>query len=159
MLHEESVAVPFILSMPGMKGRVDGRQLVSGLDIFPTVCGLAGVKAPEGLEGKDLSPLLSGKEVAPRGQVVTALYDVRWGDKPGPSGEGRMLRTDRYRYALYAWGKDREALFDLENDPGETRNLAPDPAARVVLQEHRERLRLWVMENGDSLAEALFAGL
>src|SRR6185369_13873131 len=141
-LHEESVAVPFILSVPGQSKVVDSDHLVSGLDIFPTVCGLAGVEPPTGLEGQDLSPLLSGKVVPPRESLVTALYDARWADKQVPPlGEGRMLRTERYKYVAYAWGRNAEALFDMQEDPGETRNLAGEPAFGDLVKRHRDKLK------------------
>ena len=68
-----------------------------------------------------------------------------------------MIRTDRYKYCVYAHGQNRESLVDLEKDPGEMTNLARDPAHRETLLAMRERLRHWGEENRDPLVAAMLA--
>ena len=60
-----------------------------------------------------------------------------------------MLRTQNYKYVVYSYGKIREQLTDMRNDPGEMNNLAVDPKFREVLQEHRNRLAAELKETGD----------
>ena len=74
-----------------------------------------------------------------------------------PTTEGRMIRTDRYKYCVYAHGQNRESLVDLEKDPGEMNNLARDPAQRETLLAMRERLRRWGVENRDPLVAEMLA--
>ena len=58
------------------------------------------------------------------------------------NNRGRMVRTSRYKYIAYA--KDEvDQLFDMREDPGETRNLSADSQYASVLKEHRERLIEW----------------
>jgi arylsulfatase A-like enzyme len=68
-----------------------------------------------------------------------------------------MLRTDRYKYCVYAHGQNRESLVNLEKDPGEMTNLARDPAHRETLLAMRERLRKWGVENRDPLVAKMLA--
>jgi len=144
VLYEEAVRVPFIMSYKGSipAGVVDETHLVSnGLDLLPTVCDYAGIKTPEVLSGRSLRPLAEGKDVEQwRDFIVTE------------SQNGRMLRTKRYKYCIYDSGRHREQLIDLENDPGEMKNLAEIENYKKVLDEHRRLLRDWVEETGDKIA-------
>ncbi|MFC1795065.1 hypothetical protein ACFL3Q_15950, partial [Planctomycetota bacterium] len=56
----------------------------------------------------------------------------------------RMLRTKQYKYCIYDSGSHREQLIDMENDPGEMKNLAEVENYKDVLDEHRRLLRGWV---------------
>ena len=121
-LYEESVRVPFILKFGAhtSTGRVVTEPLVAAsLDLFPTVCDFAGVTPPPNLLGRSLRPFIEGNPDTWRDYVVT---ETCFSD--GLGTHGRMLRTPRYKYVVYSWGKHREQLFDLTTDPGETINLA-----------------------------------
>ncbi len=72
--------------------------------------------------------------------------ELRYGS---PDREGRMIRTARHKYVRFNSGARAEQLFDLEFDPGETRNLAGEPEAEAILKQHRARLRSWQDETGD----------
>lgn len=152
VLYEESVRVPLILSLKGRTaapGRADAGHLVSnGLDLFPTICDYAGVEPPEGLPGLSLRPLAEGRGDIPWRDCVVAetSFDPKFG---GLGTRGRMVRTERYKYIVYSWGKHREQLFDLETDPGEMVNLAVEARHQGVLARHRELLAAWVEKTGD----------
>ncbi len=145
--HEEPMTVPFIVRWPGRirAGGVDTDHLVSGVDVLPTLCGIAGVPPPPGLDGMDLVPLLRDPALPGRPFVVAEIHPVWKGD----TASGRMLRTSRWKYAAFATDDPREMLFDLDRDPGETRNLAVDPAARPELDRHRSLLRDHLARSGD----------
>jgi arylsulfatase A-like enzyme len=143
VLYEESVRIPFIMSHKNHipKGTVDNTHLVSnGLDLISTLCDYAGIKAPGGLSGASLRPLAEGKKLPDwRDSVVVE------------SQNGRMLRTDLYKYCIYDSGANREQLIDLTSDPGEMKNLAGDPAFKTVLDKHRKLLSTWVRQTGDKI--------
>ena len=61
-----------------------------------------------------------------------------------------MVRTARFKYIAYERGRNREQLFDLEQDPGETDNLAKKPEFHNQRQHHRECLREWCQTTGDN---------
>jgi arylsulfatase A-like enzyme len=144
VLYEEAVRIPFIMSYKGRipAGVIDNTHLVSnGLDLLPTLCDYAGIKPPERLSGRSLRPLAEGKDADQwRDFIVTE------------SQNGRMLRTKRYTYCIYDSGSRREQLVDLENDPGEMKNLAEIENYKDVLEEHRQLLRAWVEKISDKIA-------
>jgi len=161
VFYEESARVPFIVSAPGQRvGRVSEKFTNTGTDILPTMLDFAGVARPAKLQGLSLRPLALGQPVtAWRDDVVvqnnmTQTFPV---DGNVPTTEGRMIRTDRYKYCVYAHGQNRESLVDLEKDPGEMNNLAADPAHRETLLAMRERLRKWGVENRDPLVAEMLA--
>jgi arylsulfatase A-like enzyme len=142
---EEAARVPFIVSLKGVTqpGLVDNQHLVSsGLDLIPTLCDFAGIKAPPALLGRSVRPLAEGRATPEwRPYVVSETRG------------GRMVCSGRYKYCVYAKGERREQLVDLEKDPGEMKNLAADPAYADILVRHRQYLREWVKTNNDKLAE------
>lgn len=145
-LYEEAVAVPLIICLPGKSTQplvVKSTHLVSsGLDILPTLCDYAGVKVPSdaAFEGLSLRPLIEQKPAAWRKYLVVEM---------GGANAARMLRTDRYKYIVYATGENPEQLFDLQADPGETNNLAGASASQAVLDEHRRLLKEWMAQTKD----------
>ena len=66
-----------------------------------------------------------------------------------PEMEGRMVRSRRFKYCAYDRGRLRESLVDMEKDPGETVNLAEDPAHGDALRRHRAMLAAFRRETND----------
>ena len=134
--YEEAVRVPLLVEPPGPPGSpvVDHTHLVSnGLDLLPTICDYAGIDPPRMAPGRSVRPLLDGSS------------STTWRDELVIEFEGGdAVVTDGDKYVRYDHGAHREQLYDLEADPGETRNAAGDreQAGRVValrdrLAEHR----------------------
>ncbi|MCX7014907.1 MAG: sulfatase-like hydrolase/transferase [Candidatus Sumerlaeota bacterium] len=150
VLYEEAMRVPFLVSWKGVTkpGLVDGEHLVSaGLDLIPTLCDFAGVACPKQLAGRGVRALAEGR--APDQWRKTLVIE---------SNHCRAIRTARFKYTVYDVGEDREALVDLQNDPGEMKNLARDPAHRETLLECRKLLQDWYRENGETLVPGYIAG-
>ncbi len=144
VLYEESVRVPFIMSFKEVipEGVVDDTHLVSnGLDLLPTLCDYAGIETPEKLHGVSMRPLAEGRNIKRWRNFVVSESQL-----------GRMLRTDRFKYCIFASGENREQLTDLKNDPGEMRNLAGIEQYKDVLDTHRRLLRRWVKRTNDKIA-------
>jgi len=131
--YDESSKVPLVIAWPGrpVEGRRDAASVVSAVDIVPTLAELAGVAAPPGAVGSSLLPLVEDS-AARDGYVVTEI----------PPNIGRTVRTRRYKYVTFA-GDTVDQLFDIDEDPGETRNLADNSALASVLEEHKRLLRDW----------------
>ncbi|MHC4445789.1 MAG: sulfatase family protein [Planctomycetota bacterium] len=146
LMYEESVRVPFIVSYPGVikPGQVSD-ELVSSLDVMPTILDFAGLPIPKGLEGKSLKPLLINK--------LHKQYFLRkevFSECCGVSGLGighRMVRTRQWKYMLS--DVKEEGLFDLKRDPYELNNLVNNPAAQKQLQQLRKSLARWMDRIGD----------
>lgn len=129
--HEAAAHVPFIIQTPAQRrgehapSRV--KTPVSLGDLFPTLCGLAELAPPDGLDGVDLSGAVrSGAAECDRGPVLSQSVPT-W----------RMLREGRHKYV--AFPDAPEVLFDLSTDPGEQRNLAADPAHAATVQDLRRK--------------------
>ncbi len=134
-LYEEAAKVPLIVSWPGRLPQDvrDDHTLVTGVDLVPTMCDFAGIDPPPKARGLSLRPLLENGQALARTFVTSEIADNR----------GQMLRSSRYKYIAYL-DDPTEQLFDLKDDPGETRNLAGDAACASVLQDHRDMHRQWV---------------
>jgi arylsulfatase A-like enzyme len=158
-LYDESVRVPFIVSWRGVTrpGIVDTDHVVSaGIDVLPTLCDFTGIEPPDGLPGRSLRALAEGGPDADAADQV--VVETGWDTDVLPHARGRMLRTARYKYAVYAWGAHREQLFDLLEDPGEMVNLAYDSRHRDVLDEHRRRLADWCERTDDDFLRVRLRG-
>ncbi len=161
VFYEESARVPMIVSLPGQRvARVSDRFVNVGLDVLPTMLELAGAKIPSKLRGLSLRAPAAGEAVPAWRDHVVVENNMSQAGVVGdsvPMTEGRMIRTDRYKYCVYAYGEHRESLVDLQKDPGEMTDLARDPAYRDVVLEYRERLRQAAHENGDALVATILA--
>lgn len=93
--YEIDARVPLILSVPGMKTRGSrSDSLVELLDIYPTLCELAGVEIPDFVEGKSLVPVLRD----PKTQIHQATVNQYYRRSDGDELMGYSLRTADYRY-------------------------------------------------------------
>ncbi len=125
---------------------------MSGLDIHPTLCDLAGINAGPRVHGRSLRPLLEqASPPSPHSHLVCALDP----DDKRPDLSGRLVITDRYKYCAYSIGPGSETLHDLQVDPGEQHDLARSPAHRDILVEHRRLLAEWQHKTGDPFQRAL----
>jgi arylsulfatase A-like enzyme len=144
VMLEESVRVPMFVSWKGLPNKgVRCGELVSSLDVYPTLLDLAGVEKPKQLEGQSLVPLFENPD-RPLHEVVFSEC-VGVGGKPGQGH--RMARTKRWKYILT--DENEEALFDEEEDPYELNNLASSQEHQDILNELRSHLREWMKEVGD----------
>lgn len=145
--YEEVARVPLVVSGPGVVGdnRLIKQPLVSLLDLLPTLCDYAGVDTPAGAWGRSLCPWLAGRDDGSPHDFIAAEWYSEWGYTISP---GRMIRGPRYKYTRYL-ENDGEELYDLANDPGETRTLVDDPAHAAALAEHRELLGRYSRETDD----------
>jgi arylsulfatase A-like enzyme len=145
-LYEIGFRTPVIFDWPGEipAGEVKD-DLVSLVDLFPTLLDYAGAPRPANRSGVDLRPLLEGKVVSTRSALVGTQKTLRT-DRNGEPAGGSFLRNRRWHYLWYNDG--REALFDLTSDPDEERDVAarhPD-----LTKEFRERIREWSQAMRDS---------
>ena len=120
--HEAAARVPLIIQTPSQRrGDSPGTRLdtpVSLADLFPTLCGLADIEAPDGLEGRNLSEAVSTGTVLPVEPVFVDNPLPRWGE----GSEHRVVRLGQYKFVRFR-GVGPHLLFDLDTDPLEQRNL------------------------------------
>ena len=130
---EVATRIPLVIVAPGVAGGRATSRLVESIDLYPTLCELAGVTPPGHLQGKSLRPLLADVDAAHKDAIFTRI------------GGDEAVRTERYRYMEARNKAGRGALrgvglFDLEKDPGENHNVAEDPAYAEVLPRLRDLL-------------------
>ncbi len=137
-LYDHSMRAPLIFAGPGVPQGKRSEGLCYLLDIFPTLGDLAGVKAPDGSEGKSLVPLMTGKSQQVRDSLFLAYMKVQ-----------RAVRADRWKLIVYPHINHRQ-LFDLQNDPHEMKNLAGDPAHAREVERLTRLLTRWQQDLGDT---------
>lgn len=161
VFYEESTRVPLIVACQGQITAGTSDKLVNtGIDLLPTMLDFAGLDVPQNLPGRSVLPLALGRTISGwRDFVVVENNMSQSGATEGlrPQMEGRMLRTDRYKYCVFNRGQQRESLVDLQTDPGETVNLATDLQYRPVLLQHRALLARFGNQQQDPLVARLLA--
>ncbi len=137
--YEASVRVPLIISWPErFAGGFHVDRNVNLCDLFATLCDLADIPVPNGLDSRSLVPFLAGQ-------------DAHWNDESISqfNGENLMIKQGSLKYQYYA--KDQsEVLFDLENDPKELINFISDEKyLKDVLYLRKRRKELGFGNNSD----------
>jgi arylsulfatase A-like enzyme len=129
--------VPLVVAGPGIsKGKSDA--FVYLMDLFPTFTEFAGAKIPDGVEGKSIVPILTGKEAKVRDVLYTAYRNCQ-----------RAIRDERWKLIRYPL-VDRTQLFDLSADPHELTNLADKPEHAAKIAELTELLKKEMAERADN---------
>ena len=152
LFYEECARVPFIVSWPGRTpgGALDAGRLVNlGTDLFPTLFEIAGIPQPDSMRGLSAAGTAAADADAPAHPFIVVENNLH--PRYGESGiDGRMVRTERWKYIRFPEGENPEQLFDLALDPGEMHDLATDPGHREVLQHHRRLLNQFIEETNDT---------
>jgi len=171
--YDPGIEAALIMYLPGrLDGGVAVSELLSNVDLLPTLLETAGCPIPDNLDGRSFLPVLTGKPFAPREHL---FVEMTWHDKYNPM---RGVRTERYKYILnfgdrplvflpldiyrgrageevrdeyYASSRPQEELYDLTADPLEQHNLAQAPPYPGLLEELRARVQQWMQESDDPL--------
>ncbi len=133
-MYEEAMRVPLIIRDPrcALPGTVSDALACSGTDLMATVCDYAGVQLPESVTGRSLAPLARGESPSAWRDHLLVESEIGYG-----------IRTPGYFYAIHDSGRHREQLYDLRQDPGQTRNYAQNPALAKILTRHRQLARAY----------------
>ena len=139
-LHDESAAVPLIISVPGKKPAVCN-SFAELLDLYPTISNLCGLSFPKRVQGEDLSPTLDN----PKHEVRDAAFCV------APSRKAFLLRDDKWAFIQY--NEDASGgieLFDMHKDPKQYTNLAKKPGFKAVVKSYKAKLSAKLKELRDN---------
>ena len=148
--YEESMRVPLLARCPELfKGGQTVKAVVAGLDIMPTVLSAAGATISAGLDGMSWLPLTQAGAPPPHWRKEL-LYEYYWERDYPQTPTMHALRGDRYKFIRYQGIWDVDELYDLSEDPLETRNLIFSEKHQAVINEMRERL-FDVLENTDGM--------
>jgi arylsulfatase A-like enzyme len=138
--------VPLIIRAPGVEAGCSD-ALASSIDLYPTLCELAGVKTPRYCEGVSLVPALTGGH--PRSRC---LIEYRNGYFERDINTVGYL-DERYKFIQYQTGECE--LTDRIEDPLEQRNLAADISYRDVVRDYREKLLMALLETGSRFPDQI----
>lgn len=136
---EESARVPALARWPGrIKPGTKVAAAIVSVDLYPTLCEIAGVAAPKGMEGVNMLPALTGQE---------PLRKIAYSEVKMEEWEGRhwqMVRAERFKYVKFVDGAGEEHLYDLTKDPHEMKDLAGEAGCAEPLGEMRALRRKWL---------------
>ncbi len=125
-LSEQVLNVPLIVRAPGAAAGAKAEGIVELIDLLPTFCDLAGIPAPDRLDGTSFRSLLMNPTAAGKPAAFIAM--------PKGWGNGRSVRTARWRYIERNDGS-RE-LYDHATDRDEYHNVAQRPEHAATVGEH-----------------------
>lgn len=148
-MYEESVRTPLAFKFP--KGEdlllreID--EVVSSVDILPTLCDYLGLDAPAGFSGTSLMPLCHGESIDR--ESIYIQYDGN-----GSSSNFSRSVVSRGSKLIVDFFKDEIFIeyYDLTHDPQEMNNLAFEPEIRKVVEQKLQLLRTHMQETGDRLS-------
>lgn len=125
-LHN-ALQVPLIVKVPGKATGEKTQALVESVDIYPTLCDLAGLSVPEYIMGESFSPILDDPNHGFR-EAVYARFKV-----------ADAIISQDFNYSLFENGE--EMLYNLELDPDENKNVVSEATYSKVLEEMRNALK------------------
>lgn len=129
--YEESIRIPLVARYPKLirAGRqIDGMAL--NIDIAPTMLEAAGLQPHPQMQGRSLLPLLQGRAGNWRKSILCEYFMEQ---QFARVASWEAVRTERYKLIRYPGLQNMDELYDLQQDPGEMRNLIDDPARRRTL--------------------------
>ena len=176
---EESARVPFMVRYPGVTPRAGKSDaLFAAVDIYPTLCGLAGIAAPKHCVGRDHSAVMRGEKIK-EAEMVFLMNQVE-GDAGGSDEVLRQIARPRpFKRPMgggpaEGWGGHQEwvnlpsyrgvrtkthtyavaltgrwLLYDNEADPYQLKNLVNDPAQRPLMEKLDAAIEEWIKRSGD----------
>lgn len=138
-VFEHSMRVPLVFVGKGIPAGRSTTAFTYLLDVFPTLCDVAGATPPPDLAGESLRPLWEGQKAGIRDSVFLPFMQIQ-----------RAVRDERWK--LIAYPKiGHLQLFDLQTDPHETTNLIDRPEHAAHVTRLQKLMKEWQAEVGDTL--------
>jgi arylsulfatase A-like enzyme len=129
--------VPLIFAGPGIS-KGETKTFAYLYDIYPTLCELAGIPVPDGLDAKSLAPVIEGTTPKVRDTLFTAYRNCQ-----------RSIRDERWKMIRYPL-IDKTQLFDLQADPHEMNDLAEMAEFADRIRELTSLMEKSMKEYGDT---------
>jgi arylsulfatase A-like enzyme len=154
---EQATRTPMLIAAPGIAPSSTNAP-TEFVDIFPTLCDLAGVKIPETLDGKSLMPLMNKTAKSVKEYSISQYPRSGNGSETERQGYasskvmGYSLRDKRYRYTIWMNNNFRSTqafnpefivgteLYDYEKDPNETNNVVDEKEYKSVAKDLKTKM-------------------
>jgi N-acetylglucosamine-6-sulfatase len=130
-MHEESIRVPLLVRYPPVvKPGTVVKEMVLNIDLAPSIIEACGAEPLGNIHGRSWMPLLRGEPASWR---TSWFYEYNYEKQFPYTPNVRGVRTDSWKYVHYPHGdggpdRHKAELYNLEEDPGERKNLIDDPA-------------------------------
>ena len=152
-MYDNSIFVPTAVRWPGKIAPNSALDLpVANLDWYPTLLNLTGVPLPKGetIRGRDITPALMGKDIE-WPDVCYGEYSTHHQSKT----HMRMIRTSNWKLVRDFLNPERDELFDLRNDPAESRNVIGDKKNAAVVRELHTQILTRMKALNDSVLKKI----
>ena len=136
--YKHSLHSPLIFSAPWIKGGTKATGLTEFIDIYPTLCEMAGISRPVSVQGMSLVPMLNN----PQFPGKTAVYSRYQETNPY---HGHTVRTEEYVYTEYSDDENNvvgKMLYDVKADPDENINLSEKEEYKEVIEKLSNMLKM-----------------
>ncbi len=174
-LYDPGIKTLLVMNCPSQNLFSGGKvldQMISNIDLMPTLLDLIGAKLPENIEGKSFLPILKDTTIPFRSEIFTEktfheIYDPLRSVRTKEFKYIRNFEPSEFLYQVPLYiekglsGQDlkdkikidrkEEELYDLEKDPYENNNLINDPAYKAILLNLRKSLMNWMEKTNDPL--------
>jgi uncharacterized sulfatase len=148
--HDSCIRIPMVICGPGFTGGKVIDELVSLINLPPTILNIGGMEPPGSMRGKPLQGLVEGTTSDWQPDVFLQISE---------SHCGRAIRTEKWKYSVRAphkKGSDPDSelyvedyLYDLQSDPHERNNLVSDPEYRDIRSKLATRLKERMVQAGE----------
>lgn len=146
--HESSISIPMIIKGSGFNNKKSVTDMVSLIDLPPTILKIGGVDIPEHMVGRPLQELQSANKSYWKKEIFIQISE---------SQVGRTIRTERWKYSVSAPSRQgyihsnsrvyiEEFLYDLEKDPYEKNNLVKSGEFEEIRNELAQKLKQKIIQ-------------
>lgn len=144
--YEESIRIPLLARCPEtIRAGSVLNEVVANIDFMPTFLEAAGVPVPSGISGQSFLPLLQGRSIPWRKDLLYVYY---WERNFPETPTVWAIRTDRYKY-IHPYGLwDSDELYDLQKDPHELHNLIYSQSHRQIITDLKKRMFAELQQRG-----------
>jgi N-acetylglucosamine-6-sulfatase len=154
--YEESMRVPLLARCPDLfRAGTTVNEVVANIDLMPTMLAAAGLVAPDYCDGTSWLPLAQNKPMKWREEL---LYEYYWERNFPQTPTVHALRGDKYKFIRYQGIWDSDELYDIAEDPIESRNLIFSEQHRPVVEAMRKRL-FEILQKTDGMKMPLYPDL
>lgn len=150
-MYEESMRMPFVIRYPKLiKPNTEVNDVISNIDIAPTILELAGIEAPKEIQGKSFIKLLSSNESKEwRQSMYYHYYEYPFWHHVQPH---YGIRTNRYKLIHFYYDMDTWEFYDLQADPQELNNLIMSKDYAELIENMKTSLYELKNEYGNTMS-------